>query len=91
MFDRIHPCPCGYFSDSLKPCRCAQAPVTKHQKRISGPMLDRIDILIEALCVDYKKLSGDRVGESSDAILVRVQAARNIQPAGFSKIESSNV
>lgn len=61
----VHPCPCGYYGDSQKPCTCAHALVTKYQKRISGPLLDRIDIHIEVPRVDYEKLSGDRVGESS--------------------------
>ena len=54
-------------------------------------MLDRIDIHIEVPRVDYEKLSGDRLGESSDSIRARVQAARNIQLARFSKLESSNI
>ena len=53
--------------------------MTKYQKRISGPLLDRIDIHIEVPRVDYEKLSADRVGESSDSIRSRVQAARDIQ------------
>jgi len=57
---------------------CAPALVTKYQKRISGPLLDRIDIHIEVPRVDYEKLSGDRMGESSEAIRARVQAARDI-------------
>jgi len=57
----------------------AQAMVTKYQKRISGPLLDRIDIHIEVPRVDYEKLSGDRVGESSETVRARVQAARDIQ------------
>jgi magnesium chelatase family protein len=58
--------------------------VTKYQKRISGPLLDRIDIHIEVPRVDYEKLSGDRVGESSESIRARVQAARNIQTKRYS-------
>ena len=54
------------------PAPAAQAMVTKYQKRISGPLLDRIDIHIEVPRVDYEKLSGDRVGETSEAIRVRV-------------------
>jgi magnesium chelatase family protein len=65
--------------------------VTKYQKRISGPLLDRIDIHIEVPRVDYEKLSGDRTGESSESIRGRVQAARNIQLLRFSKIESTNM
>ena len=80
----MNPCPCGYYGDSQKPCTCAPASVTKYQKRISGPLLDRIDIHIEVPRVDYEKLSGDRVGESSEAIRMRVQAARNIQNKRFS-------
>jgi magnesium chelatase family protein len=79
----MNPCPCGYYGDSQKPCTCAYALVTKYQKRISGPLLDRIDIHIEVPRVDYEKLSGDRVGESSECIRARVQAARNIQRARF--------
>jgi magnesium chelatase family protein len=79
----MNPCPCGWFGDSQKPCTCAHAMVTKYQKRISGPLLDRIDIHIEVPRVDYDKLSGDRVGESSESIRTRVQAARNIQRERF--------
>ena len=57
--------------------------VTKYQKRISGPLLDRIDIHIEVPRVDYEKLSGDRLGESSESIRKRVQAARDIQNSRF--------
>jgi magnesium chelatase family protein len=81
----MNPCPCGYYGDAMKPCSCAPALVTKYQKRISGPLLDRIDIHIEVPRVDYEKLSGDRVGESSECIRARVQAARNIQQARFTK------
>ncbi len=79
----MNPCPCGFYGDAQKPCTCAHAVVTKYQKRISGPLLDRIDIHIEVPRVDYEKLSGDRVGESSECIRARVQAARNIQQARF--------
>ena len=87
----MNPCPCGFYGDTQKPCTCAHALVTKYQERISGPLLDRIDIHIEVPRVDYEKLSGDRVGETSESIRARVQAARNIQLARFSNIESSNI
>jgi magnesium chelatase family protein len=87
----MNPCPCGYFQSDQKPCTCAPATVTKYQKRISGPMLDRIDIHIEVPRVDYEKLSGDRLGESSEAIRKRVQAARNIQQKRFSNSQSDIV
>ncbi len=87
----VHPCPCGYFGDSLKPCTCAPALVTKYQKRISGPLLDRIDIHIEVPRVDYEKLSSGRVGESSEAIRARVQSARDIQNKRFSNNGASDI
>ena len=87
----MYPCPCGWYGDSQKPCTCAHALVTKYQKRISGPLLDRIDIHIEVPRVDYEKLSGDRVGESSESIRQRVQAARDIQSKRFSSNGSSDI
>jgi len=81
-------CPCGYYGDSLKPCTCAAPAVTKYQKRISGPMLDRIGIHIEVPGVDYEKLSSDRMGETSESIRKRVQAARNIQQQHFVSSQS---
>src|ERR1044071_2125615 len=84
----MNPCPCGFYGDTQKPCTCAHALVTKYQKRISGPLLDRIDIHIEVPRVDYEKLSGDRVGELSECIRARVQAARNIQHARFTQPKS---
>ncbi len=88
----MNPCPCGYSQwDAQKPCTCAPAVVTKYQKRISGPLLDRIDIHIEVPRVDYEKLSSDRVGESSETIRARVQTARDIQNKRFSKNGSSDI
>lgn len=84
----MNPCPCGYYGDPFKACTCAPSAVTKYQKRISGPMLDRIDIHIEVPRVDYEKLSTDRMGESSETIRKRVQAARDVQQARFSKTDS---
>ena len=90
MSDYVYPCPCGYYGDSLKPCTCAPAMVTKYQKRISGPLLDRIDTAcrIEVPRVDYEKLSGYKPSESSESIRARVQAARNIQQTRFTNPNS---
>ena len=84
MSDCVYPCPCGWLNDPQKACGCAPAVVTKYQKRISGPLLVRIDIHIEVPSVDYEKLSGDRLGETSKSIRKRVQAARDIQNKRFS-------
>ncbi len=81
----MNPCPCGYYGDTMKPCTCAPAVVTKYQKRISGPLLDRIDIHIEVPRVDYQKLSSDRLGESSAEIRQRVEKARQVQRERFTE------
>jgi magnesium chelatase family protein len=83
LVSAMNPCLCGYYGDSLTPCTCAPVVVTKYQKRISGPLPDRIDIYIEVPRVDYEKLSGNRVSESSESIRTRVQAARDIQNKRF--------
>jgi magnesium chelatase family protein len=79
----MNPCPCGYYGDALKACTCAPSAVTKYQKRISGPLLDRIDIHVDVPRVEYQKLSDDRLGEASAAIRGRVEAARRLQRKRF--------
>ncbi|MBM3151705.1 MAG: YifB family Mg chelatase-like AAA ATPase [Chloroflexi bacterium] len=85
----MNPCPCGYAGDPLRPCTCSHMVVTKYQKRISGPLLDRIDIHIEVPRVEYEKLSAGRSGEQSAAIRERVEAARQRQRQRFQGSESS--
>src|SRR5512136_1994162 len=80
----MNPCPCGYFNDPVKECTCSLTNVLRYQKRISGPLLDRIDIHIEVPRVDYDKLSDQRLGEPSTVIQKRVEAARQIQRNRFS-------
>ena len=78
----MHPCPCGWnirSNYSTHVCTCSEATVTKYQRRISGPLLDRIDIHVEVPEVDYQKLTDTRLGEPSEAIRARVEAARAIQ------------
>ncbi len=75
----MNPCPCGYFGDHVKPCTCSNQVIQKYQKRISGPLLDRIDIHIEVPRIEYQKLSDQRLGEKSRAIQERVDKARNHQ------------
>ena len=79
----LNPCPCGYFGDPERECSCSPQMVTRYQKRISGPLLDRIDIHIEVPRVDYDKLSSDRLGEPSEAIRERVEGARTLQRERF--------
>jgi len=79
----MNPCPCGYYGDPIKQCTCSNTTVTKYQKRISGPLLDRIDIHIEVPRVEYEKLSDDRLGEPSSKIQERVESARQLQRERF--------
>jgi magnesium chelatase family protein len=78
-----NPCPCGYYGDPVQECTCSHSMVSRYQKRISGPLLDRIDIHIEVPRVEYEKLSDDRLGEPSEAIRGRVEAARARQRVRF--------
>ncbi len=79
--------PCGYLNDSQTAETCTSAVVTKYQKRISGPLPDRIDIYVELLSVDYEELNCDVVGETSAAIHAHWQSVRNIQLARISNHE----
>jgi magnesium chelatase family protein len=86
-----NPCPCGYYGDPIKPCTCSNMVVSKYQKRISGPLLDRIDIHVEVPRVEYEKLSESRLGESSATVQARVEAARQRQRERFSNNKLSNI
>jgi magnesium chelatase family protein len=79
----MNPCPCGYYGDSVRECTCSMQTISRYQKRISGPLLDRIDINVEAPRVDVDKLTADRLGERSEAIRVRVERAREVQRERF--------
>jgi magnesium chelatase family protein len=80
----MNPCPCGYAGDAVRECTCAPAAVTRYQKRISGPMLDRIDIHVEVPRVEFAKLADPNPGENSRAVRARVEAARRRGRARFS-------
>ena len=84
----MYPCPCGYYGDPERECTCSLQTVTRYQKRISGPMLDRIDIHIEVPHVDFEKLSDKRYGESSETIRARVEAARQKQRERFAGLKN---
>jgi magnesium chelatase family protein len=86
----MNPCPCGYYGDPVKPCTCSSGTVAKYQKRISGPLLDRIDIHIEVPRVAYDKLSDRRQGEASAAIQKRIETARDLQRHRFSVGDASD-
>ncbi len=79
----MNPCPCGFFGDPTRACTCAIGTIQKYQKRISGPLLDRIDIHIQVPRVEYDKLSDKRLGEPSSVIRQRVETARQKQRTRF--------
>lgn len=79
LIGALNPCPCGYFGDPTHKCSCQILSVFKYQKKISGPILDRIDIHLDVPAVKTESLTEDIVIENSQAIKNRVQAARDIQ------------
>jgi len=85
----MNPCPCGYFGDLKRECRCSPRQVQQYRQRISGPLLDRIDIHVDAPAVPYKDISSREPGESSEAIRARVEKARSIQLERFKKCNTS--
>lgn len=80
-----NPCPCGYSSDPDKPCTCSMLQISKYQRKISGPLLDRIDLHIEVPKVQFSKLTNNEknINETSDQIRKRVENARAIQTTRF--------
>jgi len=79
----MNPCPCGYFTDPNKPCKCTPPQIDKYLSRISGPLIDRIDIHIEVPPVPYRELRADRDGSDSASLRRQVLDARRIQRERF--------
>jgi len=83
LIGAMNPCPCGYYGDPYHPCICPPALVTRYQRRISGPFIDRVDIFVEVPHIEYEKLADNRLGEHSEKVRGRVEAARAIQRQRF--------
>jgi magnesium chelatase family protein len=79
----MNPCPCGYYGDPFRRCTCSPSLVSRYQRRISGPFIDRVDIFIEVPHIDYEKLTDDRLGEPSAKVQTRVKTARSRQLERF--------
>ena len=79
----MNPCPCGFFTDPQRTCRCTPAQIQQYMSKISGPLLDRIDIHVDVPAVKYRELAGEATGESSEAMRSRVSAARGRQLERF--------
>ena len=79
----MNPCPCGYFGDLKRECRCGPVQVQRYRQRISGPLLDRIDLHIEVPAVEYRDVASERAEETSTAIRDRVMRTRQRQQERF--------
>jgi magnesium chelatase family protein len=79
----MNPCPCGYFSDRARPCTCTPLQIQRYRARVSGPLLDRIDLHIDVPAVPFGDLSNDRPREDSSRVRSRVAKARAVQQARY--------
>src|SRR6266446_7080332 len=81
----MNPCPCGYFGDLKRECRCSPVQVQRYRQRISGPLLDRIDLHIEVAAVEYRHVASARPEENSISIRERIACARQKQHKRFAR------
>ena len=79
----MNPCPCGYYGDPFKECKCSSGEISRYHKKISGPLLDRIDVFVDVPHIDYEKLTEDKPGETSEKVRARVKVAHEIQLERF--------
>jgi len=82
----MNPCPCGYYGDLRRECTCGPFQIQKYMARISGPLLDRIDLHVTVPSMKYGELTDRGTGESSSSVRARVQKARNIQEKRFNQL-----
>jgi magnesium chelatase family protein len=83
----LNPCPCGFLGDIKRECRCTYLQIQRYRSKMSGPLLDRIDIHMEVPAVPFKDLSSEEPGQSSSIILARVSQAREIQAERFKRMK----
>ena len=79
----MNPCKCGFLGDSRKACRCSLSQILAYRAKISGPLLDRIDLHIEVPAVKFRELTGTQPAENSEAMRLRIQRARDVQKERF--------
>ena len=91
MIASMNPCPCGYYNHPTKPCMCQPGAVQKYINRISGPLLDRIDIHVQVTPVSFDVISSKKPSECSKIIRERVEKAREIQLKRFREKNISNI
>ena len=85
-----NPCPCGFFGDLNKSCQCTPLQIRRYRSKLSGPLLDRIDIHIDVPSIRFKELSDERSGEESSKIKERVNQARRLQSERFSAVKTKS-
>ena len=83
LIGAMNPCPCGFYTDPNRECTCTMPQILRYRSKISGPLMDRLDIHVEVPAVKYRDLSGESAGEDSEAIKARVNRAREIQRQRF--------
>ena len=81
----MNPCPCGYMGSKIKRCICKPGDIDRYARKLSGPIMDRIDIWVPVQHIDYDTLSHARIGEESKAVRLRVEKARDFARERFSK------
>ena len=81
----MNPCPCGFYGDHKRQCQCTHLQIQRYRTKVSGPLLDRLDLHVEVPAVRYQDLAEERGGESSETIRERVNAARAVQQERFSR------
>jgi magnesium chelatase family protein len=83
----MNPCPCGYYGDPFKECKCSVGEISRYHKKISGPLLDRIDIFLDVPHIDYEKLTESKLSEPSAEVGERIKASHMIQLERFHNTE----
>ncbi len=83
MVAAMNPCPCGYLNDTLKECICAPSQIIRYKRKLSGPLLDRIDLHVEVPRLKYEEMAKESFGETSKIVRERVSKAREIQASRF--------
>lgn len=84
----MNPCPCGFYGDRQRECRCSPGQIVKYRNKISGPLFDRIDLHVEVPAVSYRQLSGEAGGEPSAVVRERVKRAREVQYRRAGKVNA---
>jgi len=79
LVSALNPCPCGHYGNPLRTCTCSQLAINSYRAKLSGPLLDRIDMHVEVPAISYRELAGSEAGEKSAVVRERVERARTRQ------------